>query len=1115
MSEKHNTYFQHILRTFRRRRALDRLRHTGLLFLIVNAAYVLVCLLLESVWYLSPGVKEALAWILVLNAGFLVRALLLVFQGYSRHPEKANARLLLHIGRQYPEVRDRLLNHYQLSQEDDALRDYAVSRFIEAHPPEKFNDACRPEPAGKKLKISLGLLLLLLISGVLLRDPAARLLHIHASYEPPLTQYLSVTPEDSTLYAYDSLRISVRRHAPPAFPVELYRLENGKAQRLEFTRERDSLCSYDLYPVRRSAVYVAALRRPHVFYPRKYPDRDTVRVTVLRRPKVKTLDIRVSAPAYTQIPEVRYQGNIDRIRCIRGSRIDIRAELSETAGPSFFIFSGDTLDVLCREDTCKSTFIPEQSGTLGLFLRNAAGIRIREPLRYRVELEEDAYPGIDVIRPEQGEAMILTEAPDLPLMVRIRDDYGFSSLNVRYSVRSAYGREADTAENTCGIPVGKDPGTRTVVDTWEIKEFISPGSEIVYRFELADNDTVSGPKTVSSRDYYARFPTLGDLYEKQDRKQRSSMEALEEESAESAELAEEIETIRRELLQEGELDWEKKTALEESADRLEKSREKLKDIRESMEAQKRFMEENALFSEKVMEDFGQLQELMNELIDDELFELMREMRKKFENDDRSGMEELMEDFSEKAKAFEKSLDRMLQVFKRVQQEQRLEELAERMKENLRQQEQLLESTREQSAEDLSEQQEKIGREAEDWEKLGEESSALFDAEDKEQFDEFLRRADSAAVSSDMRRAAEAYREQQRSRGMQKSREAGDELRDLSQSFSDMASSMMQGRREAVSASFRSAFQKALYMSVRQEALNRFSEDIDRNSPLLHEFTSRQGKILESALDINAHLMALSMKTFFVDKALGRELGRVIGNLKSGIQHVEEADIPRGKNEINKAFSAMNRLARMLMERMEDAQQEQGGGSGMESYLQQLQQMAGQQQQLNRSMPQPGAGGDSMMDRLAELAARQQALRRSLKEIRQGISERGGEKRVTGDLDRIAKDMENVINEMRKHQVRRETVMRQEKIVQRLLDASRSATTRDHKKERQSETAKQIERESPPGLPADFGERESLINALRRAVRESALSPQNKRDMEAYLESLLGKERELNMRRTGE
>ncbi|MDZ7822425.1 MAG: hypothetical protein U5N26_11840 [Candidatus Marinimicrobia bacterium] len=102
-------------------------------------------------------------------------------------------------------------------------------------------------------------------------------------------------------------------------------------------------------------------------------------------------------------------------------------------------------------------------------------------------------------------------------------------------------------------------------------------------------------------------------------------------------------------------DWEKKTALEESADRLEKSREKLKDDPGVDGGTEAFHRRNPLFSEKVMEDFGQLQELMNELIDDELFELMQEMRKKFENDDRSGMEELMEDFSEKAKAFEKVL----------------------------------------------------------------------------------------------------------------------------------------------------------------------------------------------------------------------------------------------------------------------------------------------------------------------------------------------------------------------------------------------------------------------------------------------------------------------------
>ena len=68
--------------------------------------------------------------------------------------------------------------------------------------------------------------------------------------------------------------------------------------------------------------------------------------------------------------------------------------------------------------------------------------------------------------------------------------------------------------------------------------------------------------------------------------------------------------------------------------------------------------------------------------------------------------------------------------------------------------------------------------------------------------------------------------------------------------------------------------------------------------------------------------------------------------------------------------------------------------------------------------------------------------------------------------------------------------------------SRSATERDYKKERESRTAEGVDRESPPGLPEDRGEKRSLINALRRAVRESDLTPAEKRDMEAYLESLI-------------
>lgn len=202
---------------------------------------------------------------------------------------------------------------------------------------------------------------------------------------------------------------------------------------------------------------------------------------------------------------------------------------------------------------------------------------------------------------------------------------------------------------------------------------------------------------------------------------------------------------------------------------------------------------------------------------------------------------------------------------------------------------------------------------------------------------------------------------------------------------------------------------------------------------------------------------------------------------------------------------MNRLSRLLLERSEMLEQQQGNASGMEFYLQQLQQMAGQQESLNQGMPQPGMNGSpgsGMMDELARLAARQQALRRSLKQIQQGVSDGDGGRRLTGDLEQIAADMQKVIDEMRKNQVDRRTIMRQQQIVQRLLDASRSATSRDFKKERESKPGTFIQRENPLGLPEGLGENGSMLESLRRAVRESKLTPAEKREMERYLELLM-------------
>ena len=1106
MNKQSQQYFSTILGRYRRQEAKDALKHIGLSFIILNLAYFILCLLLESIWYLSPGTKEILWSLLSLNAFFFFRIISIFILSFSNHSKNEEEALLLHIGQQFESIHDKLLNHYQLSLIDNPISDYALEAFINKYPSTYFEHSFKAHEIKAKRKVAFILTGCFFVLSILSSSATARFLHMHKLYEPKKKYEIRLFPADTSLYTYDSLTIHIRRLAPDYFPVEVYVQDSTMTSPELLFRSRDSILNYPMGRLSHPLVYYARLRRPHLFYPRKFIDSDTLNVTLLKRPRIRTLDFEVKSPEYTKITNAYYQGNVDRITCLYGSELKIGIRLSEAFGPSYLVSEQDTFEMKISGEQGAISWIPDHSQNIMLLIVNEEGIALGSTPNYKIVLEEDADPILYLHSPKLQDELLLNEDLQLPYVSHLQDDFGISDFTVNYSVHSEYSYSPDTSIRKIKLPFDDASRLQTRAGVWEIDSFISPGSEIRYYFELKDNDVISGPKTVRSSLFYAKLPSLGDLFARQDKAQEETMAQLEEEMLSTGDIVEEIDEIQKQLLQEGELNWENKTALEENLNALEKAREELKNMQSSIDEQKKFMEENTLFSDDVMKSFEQLQELMNELIDDELFELMQNIQEKLEQNDMSNMEQILEDFSEKAKRFEESLDRMLEVFKRIQQEQRLEELGRQMKESLREQEKLLEETEQKSADDLSEQQDKISDDTKAWEKLGQESSELFSDKEKEAFEEFLKKMEEAGISSLMDEASENYQRADMQSGQQKSQESADKLSSLENAFSQMASSMMQQQKNDVAQSFQRAFHRTVFMSYQQEKTLNEGSELTSGSPLIHAFSSQENNILQMALTINDDLLALAKKTFLVDKAIGQSLGQVIGNLRSGIQNVEEARLSQGQNNFNIAYKNMNELGRILLERMNMVQEQQkGNASGMEFYMKQLQEMAGQQGELNSGMPQPGMNGkpgSSMMEQLAKMAARQQALRRSLKQMQQGMSEGDGAKRMTGDLDRIAKDMEDVINQMRRNQVNRQTILRQEKIVQRLLDASRSATSRDYKKERESTTAKDILRDNPLNLPGDLGDHESLINALRREVRNSDLSAREKQDMERYLESLL-------------
>jgi hypothetical protein len=166
-------------------------------------------------------------------------------------------------------------------------------------------------------------------------------------------------------------------------------------------------------------------------------------------------------------------------------------------------------------------------------------------------------------------------------------------------------------------------------------------------------------------------------------------------------------------------------------------------------------------------------------------------------------------------------------------------------------------------------------------------------------------------------------------------------------------------------------------------------------------------------------------------------------------------------------------------------------------------MAGEQGKLNDQIQQflndmQGARlSQDAQQRLRQMAAQQEALRRQLEEM--GGSAPDAADRLLGDLEQIARQMQETISELQGRQIDRRTFERQQEILTRLLNAQRSMRERGREKKREGKSSEDLKRESPSELTPD--ERaERLRRDLLRAL-ESGYSADYEELIRRYFEAL--------------
>lgn len=132
-----------------------------------------------------------------------------------------------------------------------------------------------------------------------------------------------------------------------------------------------------------------------------------------------------------------------------------------------------------------------------------------------------------------------------------------------------------------------------------------------------------------------------------------------------------------------------------------------------------------------------------------------------------------------------------------------------------------------------------------------------------------------------------------------------------------------------------------------------------------------------------------------------------------------------------------------------------------------QQLNQQMQQLQQSMGKPGEdgmqqpGGQSMSEQFARMAAQQEALRRQMQQYLEELRSETGTS--DGNLSKAIEEIEQTEKDLVHKRITNETLMRQERIMTRLLESERAEMEREKKEERESRTAQDYQRNDPDSI----------------------------------------------------
>ena len=1037
------------------------------------------------------GVNSSIGRKILFFSGLIIISIVLIHQVILKILEyfgifsKGDYKLIADkIGNHFSEIKDELVNVLQLSEENKnyfSIELIAASIESTRKKIQKYNfleivDFNSTKKLGIIATIFIVINLALFMIIPQLSWASFRIINYDREFSVAPTIMFEISPGDSVVTKGDGLKIKINIYGESVNELKIFskNKEQAKYSVRKLFRKSNGLFEMGYEKVQNSFDY---------FIVTNGVKSKEYQIRVIDRPKIQTLRVKIISPAYSRL-SISEQIDNGNITALVGSNVFIELTSNKEIKSGKLIFADSLIQKLnVTQKKAIASFRIEQNNSYKIQIIDQDNVSNIAPIEYFITATYDNYPLIELIEPIKD--FRLDARSVVPIKIKIQDDYGFHKLLLNYRLSASQFENPWDKFKEINLRIPNDIKEYDLEYYWSFID-INPAIGDVYSFymEVFDNDDVNGPKSSRTKIINVRIPSMEEIFDETESKQNEVADDLNKIMKEAEQLKKELEKISNELkTDKKDLTWNEKEKIQNSVEKFERLSEMIEDAKEQIKQVEKELSDNKLLSAETLKKYEELQNLLNELTSEEMKAAMKRLEDAMKSLKRDDSQKAFEDFKINEEMFQKSIERTINLLKRIQIEQKMDEVIKRTE--------LINNELEELQKDLNneaKQQDNISKQNEltrqlqelekEFEKLSDKMKEFDDLpnKDMQKLKQEMEEQNNDEISKDIEKELNQGHNQQASK-MQK--QLMQNMKQNKQKLQQLQSSMQMQNQMNTMMQMMKALSGILNVSKEQEKLKEGNSSVNDK-----EIVKNQNQLRANLDRVINQLADLSNKTFAITPEMGKALGNAKANMNQAIQNLQSNNLADSKKAQQQSMKNLNEAASLLKGGMEQMMQNGGQGSGMMSLMQQMEKLSQQQMGLNQltQKMQSGELSESEMGQLQRLAQQQEMIRKSLQELNNEAKESGQSKKLSANLDEILKEMKEVVNNLESEKLNDDVIKSQDKILSRMLDAQRSMNERDYEQKRESSAGRVFNRQSPEELK-NIEKKTKLQEELQKALRE--------------------------------